>query len=61
VPAHGTLSRVRRAVGLRANGDAAPDPRPTHATVDLDTRRTTAAVSSLEAAHLASSNHEGGK
>jgi NADH-quinone oxidoreductase E subunit len=62
VPPHGTLSRIRRATGLRANADAAPEPAAAaHGTVDLDTRRTTAAVSSMDGAHLASSRHDGGK
>jgi NADH-quinone oxidoreductase E subunit len=65
VPSHGTLSRVRRSVGLLADGDAtadasthrgAPAPTPSPAappvTVDLDTHRTTAGVSSVDARHL---------
>jgi NADH-quinone oxidoreductase subunit E len=42
VPPHGTLSRVRRsAAGAGTTG------RPAHGDVDLDTRRTTAAVASM--------------
>ena len=63
VPPHGTLSRVDRVVGLPAAaageltgaaGPGGPEPAgPTHAaTVDLETRRTTAAVASLDAGHL---------
>ena len=62
VPPHGTLSRVDRAVGLAAatselNGDGGPvaplAAAPTHpATVDMETRRTTAAVASLDGGHL---------
>jgi hypothetical protein len=53
VPPHGTLNRVPRTVGLTArkeDGDAAA-PAP-HPTVDLETHRTTAAVASMDAAHL---------
>jgi NADH-quinone oxidoreductase E subunit len=62
VPPHGTLSRIRRATGLRANADGGPQPAAVaHGTVDLGTRRTTAAVSSTHGTHLASSEHDGGK
>ncbi len=58
VPPHGTLSRVQRATGLQAGGEGAagaasegvPAALPTH--LDLDTRRTTAAVASMDAGHL---------
>jgi NADH-quinone oxidoreductase E subunit len=63
VPPHGTLCRVRRSVGLIAGAPAdpagadghpgseesAPAPRPPAVHVDLHTRRTTAAVASLDA------------
>jgi NADH-quinone oxidoreductase subunit E len=58
VPAHGTLSRVRRTVGLTAAGSSGSDgsgdagagaERPA---VELGTRRTTAAVASMNAGHL---------
>jgi NADH-quinone oxidoreductase E subunit len=60
VPAHGTLSRVRRSVGLLADGDqagkrpaaAAPAVAAVAATVELDTHRTTAGVASVDARHL---------
>ena len=54
VPPHGTLSRVHRANGLRATGDAdgSGPAAPAPATVDLDTHRTTAAVNTLDARHL---------
>jgi NADH-quinone oxidoreductase subunit E len=63
VPPHGTLSRVDRVVGLPAAaagelpGEAGATGQevagPSHpATVDLETRRTTAAVASLDAGHL---------
>ena len=59
VPPHGTLSRVRRRVGLLAPGPAVPDGDPAGATspasvpssptqVDLDTHRTTTAVASMQ-------------
>jgi NADH-quinone oxidoreductase E subunit len=58
VPPHGTLSRVQRATGLQAGGaggagaesGGAPTAGQTH--LDLDTRRTTAAVASMDAGHL---------
>jgi NADH-quinone oxidoreductase subunit E len=60
VPPHGTLSRVRRVGGLRAQpqahatGDGAEDgaPPPYQAPIDLDTRRTTAAVASMDTGPL---------
>jgi NADH-quinone oxidoreductase E subunit len=67
VPAHGTLNRVRRTVGLLAgppDGEPGPetvterrterrDDGPAQpSTVDLDTRRTTPAVLSLDAGQL---------
>jgi NADH-quinone oxidoreductase E subunit len=53
VPPHGTLNRVRRTVGLLANDGTGHQPPTTAASnVDLETHRTTAAVASLEAAHL---------
>jgi len=56
VPPHGTLSRVTRTVGLQAAGPDDPSPsRPGVARelepADLSTRRSTAAVSSLDSAH----------
>jgi NADH-quinone oxidoreductase E subunit len=56
VPPHGTLSRVIRTVGLQASGaDGQPAGRPEAGrggdTPDLSTRRTTAAVASLDSAH----------
>jgi NADH-quinone oxidoreductase E subunit len=59
VPPHGTLSRVTRAVGLEAppvygetNGALPTSPPRAAATVDLATHRSTAATSSMDAAHL---------
>jgi NADH-quinone oxidoreductase E subunit len=53
VPPHGTLSRVRRSVGLQADGDRPTEvPAAPPVTVDLDTHRTTAGVASVEARHL---------
>ena len=61
IPAHGTLSRVTRSVGLTA-GDPAPAkakaskkaaaPAAAGTTLDLSTRRTTAATNVVDAAHL---------
>jgi hypothetical protein len=47
VPLHGTLSRIRRVVD--GDGDAS---RRSNEGVELDTRRTTAAVDSMNAGHL---------
>jgi len=56
IPPHGTLSRVPRASGLQATQDGSGPPpaapASASASVDLQTHRTTAAVSSLHAAHL---------
>jgi NADH-quinone oxidoreductase E subunit len=66
VPPHGTLNRVPRTVGLVAtkadeqSGPSAGDgaggtpqtPPAYHPNVDLETHRTTAAVASMDAAHL---------
>ena len=52
VPPHGTLSRVRRAGGLQAHADGDNAPLPQHAAIDLDTRRTTPAVASVDGAPL---------
>jgi NADH-quinone oxidoreductase subunit E len=53
VPAHGTLSRVRRVTGSPgADGAAAAQPREAQPSVDLGTKRTTSAVASLNGAHL---------
>lgn len=50
VPPHGTLSRVLRAVGVGAgSGTAGAGAQPQ---IDLGTRRTTAAVASMNAGHL---------
>jgi NADH-quinone oxidoreductase subunit E len=60
VPPHGTLSRVERSVGLPGSGEA-DGPAPAGAggapgggygSVDLDTRRSTPAVASMDAGHL---------
>ena len=45
VPPHGTLSRVRRSAGAGSRAGTQP-------AVDLDTRRSTPAVASLNAGHL---------
>ncbi|MBV9661110.1 MAG: NAD(P)H-dependent oxidoreductase subunit E [Acidimicrobiales bacterium] len=56
VPPHGTLSRVRRNVGLPAQlagpGGDGKRPAETGPQPDLSTRRTTSAVSSMNAGHL---------
>jgi NADH-quinone oxidoreductase subunit E len=54
VPPHGTLSRIRRTVGLRAAADdgAGEMPAAGPGAVDLDTHRTTPAVASLDAGHI---------
>ena len=67
VPPHGTLSRVRRRVGLQATGPARPDGdlaagappgicafdlASAQTHVDLETHRTTAAVASMQAGHV---------
>jgi NADH-quinone oxidoreductase subunit E len=55
VPPHGTLNRVRRTVGLLADGEDETDGQASSAAasnVDLETHRTTTAVASLDAGHL---------
>jgi NADH-quinone oxidoreductase subunit E len=52
VPPHGTLSRVRRTHGLAAASAEAAGPAPAGPSVDLSTKRSTAAVNSMNAAHL---------
>jgi NADH-quinone oxidoreductase subunit E len=54
VPPHGTLNRVRRSVALPASpdGDGASPPTTPPPHVDLDTRRSTPAVLSLDAGQL---------
>jgi NADH-quinone oxidoreductase subunit E len=62
IPPHGTLSRVRRNVGLSAPGPASRNgasartvsaaPAPGGPPVDLSTKHTTPAANSMNAAHL---------
>lgn len=53
VPPHGTLSRVRRSVGVGATSGAVTSAAPAaQPAVELGTRRTTAAVASMNADHL---------